>query len=137
MMSAISSTLNAVNLACTGPTFKASADLFGRIGLAVIFLLAGMKKIQNFDGSAQDMASAGLPESLLSAVIAFEVLAALALIIGFVTRLIALGLAGFNFMSALMFHANLADQMQLILFLQKYCNGWWLSCCRCLWGRGV
>ena len=118
-MSAIISTFNTVNLAFTGPTFKASADLFGRIGLAAIFLLAGMNKIQNFDGSAQYMAAAGLPEFLLPAVISFEVLAALALIIGYMTRLTALGLAGFSVITALMFHANLADQMQFILFFKN------------------
>ena len=65
------------------------------------------------------MASAGQPESLLFAVIAFEVLAALALIIGFMTRLIVLGLADFSVIIALMFHANLADQMQFILFFKN------------------
>lgn len=118
-MTALHATLNTINRAFTAPKFKASADLFGRIGLAAIFLLAGINKIQNFEGSAQYLASAGLPEALLPAVIAFEVLAALALIVGFITRLTALGLAVFSVATALMFHGNLGDQMQFILFFKN------------------
>ena len=101
------------------PNFRASLDLLGRIGLAAIFLLAGMNKIQYFEGSAQYMASAGLSSELLPLVIAFEILTALALIVGFQTRLTALVLAAFSVVTALMFHGNIGDQMQFILFFKN------------------
>lgn len=100
-------------------TLKAVADITGRFGLAAIFLLAGINKIQYYEGNAAYMASGGLPEILLPLVIVFEIVGALALILGFRTQLVALAFAGFSVLSAVIFHANLADQMQFILFFKN------------------
>ncbi len=48
-----------------------------------------------------------------------EVLVGLAVIMGWQTRLAALTLAGFSIVAALMFHANLADQIQFIMFMKN------------------
>lgn len=91
-------------------------DLLGRAGLVAIFLLAGVSKIQAYDGSAAYMASAGIPGELLPLVILFEIGSALAILLGYQTRLCALAVAGFTLLTALMFHNNLADQMQFLMF---------------------
>lgn len=91
-------------------------DLLGRVGLVAIFLLAGVSKIQAYDGSAAYMASAGIPGELLPLVILFEIGSALAILLGYQTRLCALAVAGFTLLTALMFHNNLADQMQFLMF---------------------
>lgn len=91
-------------------------DLLGRAGLAAIFLLAGVSKIQAYDGNAAYMASAGIPGELLPLVILFEIGSALAILLGYQTRLCALAVAGFTLLTALMFHNNLADQMQFLMF---------------------
>ncbi|WP_413663309.1 DoxX family protein [Microbulbifer sp. CNSA002] len=113
------STLSTASNAPSGSLFPAVADLSGRIGLAAIFLLAGVNKIQNYEGSAQYLAYGGLPEFLLPLVILFEIGGALALIAGFQTRLTALAFAGFSLLTALLFHNNLEDQMQFLMFFKN------------------
>jgi len=100
-------------------TFAASADLAGRIALAAIFLLAGMNKIQYYEGNAQFLASGGLPEFLLPGVIAFEIIGAALIVIGYQTRWVALAFAGFSTVTALLYHNNLADQMQFLMFFKN------------------
>ena len=110
-----------LNTVETGNTTKLTAiiDLLGRVGLAVIFLLAGMNKIQYYDANAQFLASGGLPSELLPLVIAFELIGAILLVVGYQTRLAALAFAGFSVMTALLYHNNLADQMQFLLFFKN------------------
>lgn len=91
----------------------------GRLLLASLFLIAGLGKLGQYEGTAGYMASVGLPAALLPAVIAFEVGAALLIILGWQTRLTAFLLAGFSLLSALIFHSNLADPMQQVLFLKN------------------
>ncbi|WP_273456904.1 DoxX family protein [Nevskia ramosa] len=96
-----------------------AVELAGRILLALMFLLAGISKITGYAGTAAYMASAGVPGALLPLVIALEVGGALAIIVGFQTRLVALALAGFSVVAAALFHSNFADQMQMTMFLKN------------------
>lgn len=100
-------------------TFNNTIDLLGRIGLAAIFFLAGLNKIQNYEGSAQYLASGGLPELLLPGAIVFEIVAAVFIIIGFQVRWTALAIAGFSVLTAVLYHANLGDQTQFIMFFKN------------------
>ncbi|WMN61843.1 DoxX family protein (plasmid) [Pseudoalteromonas xiamenensis] len=100
-------------------TLSNIALLFARLSMAAIFLLAGLNKVQYYDGNAQYMASSGLPAELLPLVIVFEIGAALLIISGFMTQITAIALAGFSIVSALLFHFNLSDQMQFILFFKN------------------
>ncbi len=95
------------------------ADLGGRVALAAIFALAGFNKLGAYEGTAGYMEAMGVPGALLPAVIALEIAGAIALIVGFQTRLAALALAGFSVLSGLIFHFDLADQMQFILFFKN------------------
>ncbi len=56
---------------------------------------------------------------LLPVVIATEVLGALAIILGWQTRFTALLLAGYTLLTALIFHTNFADQIEMIMFLKN------------------
>ena len=40
-------------------------ELFGRIGLAAIFFISGINKVQFYEGNAVFLASSGMPEWLL------------------------------------------------------------------------
>ncbi len=91
----------------------------GRIMLALIFILAGIGKIQDPAGSMGYMQSVGLPGALLWPTIALEVLGGLAVAVGFKTRYAAIALAIFSVATAVIFHRNFADQMQMILFLKN------------------
>lgn len=90
--------------------------LAGRAGLAAIFLSSGLEKIGSYAGTAAWMDGSGVPGALLPAVIALEVLGGLAILLGFLTRWAALALAGFTAVAAVLFHAELADPVQAIMF---------------------
>ena len=94
-------------------------QLFGRIMLALIFILAGVGKISDPAGTMGYMQSAGLPSILLWPTIALELLGGLALAVGYKTRYVAFALAGFSVLAAAMFHNNFGDQMQMIMFLKN------------------
>jgi putative oxidoreductase len=60
-----------------------------------------------------------LPDLALFGAIAIELLGGLALALGLRTRLAALVLAGFSILTAMIFHAQFADQNQMIHFLKN------------------
>jgi len=105
---------------------KSSLLLAGRFLLALMFILAGFGKLANADGTAQFIASGGLPNLPILALLVglFEVLAGAALIVGFKARWAALALAAFTVVATLMFHAywsKPADQqyLQQLMFLKN------------------
>jgi putative oxidoreductase len=65
------------------------------------------------------MASQGVPGALLPLVIAVEVLGALAIIVGYRTRLVAAALAVFTLAAGLLFHNVPGDQTQQIMLLKN------------------
>jgi putative oxidoreductase len=95
------------------------ADLAGRILISLIFLLAGLQKIGGYAATQGYMAAMGVPGGLLPLVIALEVGGAIAIILGWRTRIVAFLLAGFSIVSALIFHRALGDQMQFIMFMKN------------------
>jgi putative oxidoreductase len=100
-------------------TVQKFSELVGRGMLGVIFLMSGLGKIGAYAGTAGYMASVGVPGALLPAVIALEVLGAIAIIIGWKTRITAVLLAGFTLLAGVLFHNNFADQIQMIMFLKN------------------
>jgi putative oxidoreductase len=66
------------------------------------------------------MDSVGVPGMLLPLVIILEVGAGVALLVGWQTRIAAYALAGFTGLAAILFHSNLAEQMQMILFMKNW-----------------
>src|SRR5256885_15994208 len=98
---------------------KKVAELIGRVLLAAIFLLSGLGKIGAYAGTAAYMSSLGVPGALLPVVIATEVLGALAIIVGWNTRVIALLLGGVSLLTARIFPHNFGGQIPMDMFLQK------------------
>ena len=101
------------------PALRGAADLVGRSLLASLFVISGLGKLAAYAGTAGYMASVGVPGALLPLVIALEVLGGLAIVAGYRTRLIASLLAAFSIASAVLFHSNLGDQIQQIMFLKN------------------
>jgi putative oxidoreductase len=95
------------------------AELFGRLLLATLFIVAGVGKITAYAATAGYMAALGVPGVLLPVVIALELGGGIALALGWKTRLVAFLLGGFTMLAALVFHNNLADQVQQIMFLKN------------------
>ena len=113
----------------TAPLSQASAAtstqeavaLGARLLLAAIFLIAGLGKLAAIEGTAGYIASVGLPfaTALTYATIALEVVGAALLIAGYKTRAAAIALGLFSILAGVIFHADLADQMQFTSFLKN------------------
>ena len=95
-------------------------EVFGRIFLATIFLFEGINKIFNYEGTIEYMESFNVPEFLAIPTIILEILFPLLLIIGYQIKLSALVLAIFTLATALIFHTDFTNQMQLISFLKNF-----------------
>ena len=96
-----------------------SAELVGRVLLVTLFAISGFGKIAAYSATQGYMAAQGVPGVLLPLVIATEVGGALAILLGWNTRIVAFLMAGFTMLTALMFHANFGDQTQMITFLKN------------------
>ncbi|AKH37055.1 MULTISPECIES: DoxX family protein [Nitrosomonas] len=91
-----------------------------RVLLASIFVMAGYGKLgMGYEGTAQYMASMGVPSLLLPLTIALELGGGIALILGWQTRAIALLLAGFSIVTGIIFHAGSAEQIQQIMLMKN------------------
>jgi len=99
--------------------FTKYAAPVGRIFISLIFLLSGLNKISAYEGTQGYMEAMGIPGGLLPFTIIFEVGFSLAVIVGWQTRFAALALAGFSFITALLFHADFGDQIQSIMFMKN------------------
>jgi putative oxidoreductase len=95
------------------------SQFVARLFLGHIFLLAGISKISAYEGTQGYMDAMGVPGMLLPLVILLEVGAGLAVIVGWKTRWAAIALAGFTVVSAVIFHNNFGDQMQMIMFMKN------------------
>lgn len=93
--------------------------LGGRALLGLMFVSAALQKIGAYAGTQGYMESMGVPGGLLPLVIALEIGAGLAVMLGIAARVSAFALAGFTLVAAVVFHANFADQMQSILFMKN------------------
>jgi putative oxidoreductase len=101
-------------------------SLIGRVLIAALFIPAGFGKIAGFAGTAQYIASKGLPASEVLAMLAIvaELGGGLALLVGLFTRWAALALAGFTLVAGIIFHnywALPADQqmIQQLMFMKN------------------
>ena len=93
-------------------------EVLGRIFLSALFLIEGINKIFNYEGTTQYMESFGVPEYLAIPAIILEILFPLLLIIGYKTKIAALVMAIFTIVVAVIFHTNFEDHMQLIAFFK-------------------
>ena len=95
------------------------ATLLARAFLSILFIVAGYGKLQDVAGFTAYMNSGGVPAILAWPTIALELLGGLAILFGAFTRPVALALAGFSLLSALLFHFAPADQMQMTAFMKN------------------
>ena len=95
-------------------------DLIGRVFISSIFLLSGFNKIVNYDGTVGWIESFNLPGFLLIPAIILEIIAPILIIIGYKTKVAAGALSLFCLATAVIFHNNFSDQMQLIAFMKNF-----------------
>ena len=94
-------------------------DLIGRILISVLFLLNGIFKISNYDGTIGWMESFGVPGMFLVPAIILEIAGPVLIIIGYKTKLAAGLLSIFCIATAFIFHNDFSDQMQFTSFLKN------------------
>ena len=95
-------------------------EVFGRIFLSIIFLIEGINKIFNYESTIEYMENFNVPEYFAIPAIIVELLFPLMLIVGYQTKISALALAIFTLATALIFHTDFTNQMQLISFLKNF-----------------
>ena len=94
-------------------------DLFGRILISTLFLLNGLFKINNYENTIGWMESFDIPGFLLIPAIILEILAPILIIIGYKTKVAAASLSLFCLATAIIFHNDFSDQVQLTSFLKN------------------
>jgi len=94
-------------------------DLLGRVLISAIFLLNGVFKISNYDGTVGWIESFGIPGVLIIPAIILEVIGPILIIIGYKTKIAAGFLSLFCILTAIIFHNDFSDQMQLTSFLKN------------------
>ena len=95
------------------------SQLVARLFLGQIFLLSGILKISGYEGTQGYMDAMGVPGMLLPLVILLEIGGGLAIIAGWQTKLVSIALAAFTVVAAVIFHNNLSDQIQMIMFMKN------------------
>lgn len=100
-------------------TLHAGVSLAGRTLLSVIFILAGWQKITGYAATVDYMQAFGVPAALLPLAIFVELGGGLAILFGVFSRFAASALAGFSIAAGAIFHANFADDVQMVLFLKN------------------
>jgi len=95
-------------------------ELIGRIFISLIFLVAGVGKILNYEGTIGYMESFAVPGYLLIPAIIIEILFPLLVIVGYKTKFSAIILALFAILLAVIFHTDFSNQMQLMSFLKNF-----------------
>ena len=102
---------------------KSPLSVIGRVLLALMFVMAGFSKLGNIGGTAAYIASGGLP--MLAVLVGLlELIAGLALAVGYKARWAALALGIFTLLASALFHqfwAVPADKamVQQLLFMKN------------------
>ena len=103
-------------------TYQPHLALLGRICVALIFLMSGINKIMDPQGTQQYMAAMGMTTAttlLYVGAIVFEVGGGLSILLGYWARVGAAALFLFMIPTTLIFHSNFGDQNQMIHFLKN------------------
>ncbi|EAQ30636.1 hypothetical protein NAP1_07650 [Erythrobacter sp. NAP1] len=95
--------------------------LVARLLLALLFVLAGINKIGAMEGTVGYIGSVGLPfpELVYFGTVALEIGGGLLLAIGFKARQVALAMGIFTVLTAVIFHNDFSQQLEVTMFLKN------------------
>ncbi len=94
-------------------------DFVARILISALFLLNGFFKISNYDGTVGWMEGFGIPGILIIPAIILEIVGPILIILGYKAKIAAGLLSLFCIATAVIFHNDFSDQMQLGSFLKN------------------
>ncbi len=89
-------------------------DLVGRIFISLIFLLSGINKIGNYEGTIGWMESLVMPGIFLIPAIILDIGAVILIIVGFNVKISAVLLSVFCIVTAVIFHNDFSNQMDFL-----------------------
>ena len=93
--------------------------LIGRIFISLVFLLSGINKIGNYEGTVGWMESLGMPGIFLIPAIILEISAPILIMIGYKVKISAALLSLFCVATAIIFHNDFSNQMQFVSFMKN------------------
>ena len=94
-------------------------EALGRIFLASLFLIEGVKKLFLQDETIIYMEEYGVPEILFFPSLVLEILFPILLIVGYKTKISASIMALFTLTVAIIFHSDFQNNLELIAFLKN------------------
>ena len=94
-------------------------DLVARILISALFLLNCIFKTSNYDGTVGWMEGFGIPGILIIPAIILEIVGPILIILGYKAKIAAGLLSLFCIATAVIFHNDFSDQMQLGSFLKN------------------
>ena len=94
-------------------------DLVGRVFISLVFLLSGINKIGNYEGTIEWMESLGMTGIFLIPAIILEIVAPILLIVGYKVKISASLLSLFCIATAIIFHNDFSNQMQFVSFMKN------------------
>ncbi|CAN5923071.1 DoxX family protein [soil metagenome] len=94
-------------------------DAPARTLMSMLFLLSGIGKLSTISATQGYMNAFGVPGVLVWPAAAWEIAGGLLLLIGLWTRPLALLLASWCLLTAVIFHTAFADQLQMMMFLKN------------------
>ena len=94
-------------------------DLVGRLFISLVFLLSGINKISNYEGTVGWMESLGMPGIFLVPAIILEIGAPILIMVGYKVKISAALLSLFCVTTAVIFHNDFSNQMQFISFMKN------------------
>ncbi len=99
--------------------FETYAAPAGRLLLSMMFIMSGLTKISQFEGTQGYMEAMGVPGVILPLVILTEVFGGLAILLGWKARYAGVVVAGFSTLSAVLFHADFSSQANMTNFMKN------------------
>jgi putative oxidoreductase len=94
--------------------------LIARVALTLAFIATGIGKLTAYAAAAKLLVAHGLAPGLLPLMLAIELGGGLAVLVGLFTRAAAWVLFAYTLVVAMAFHADLANQQQLLEFLRSF-----------------
>ena len=94
-------------------------DLLARILISTLFFTNGIFKIMNYDGTVSWMEGYAIPGILIIPAIILEILGPILIVLGYQTKITAAFLSLFCLATAIIFHNDFSNQMQLTSFLKN------------------
>lgn len=101
------------------PDIPLSKHSAARVLMSVLFLVSGTGKLGNVETTQQYMEAYGVPGYLIWPAAALEINGGLMLLVGVGLRSVGVVLSGWCLLTAMIFHRDLKDQTQQIMFMKN------------------